>query len=499
MTNTVCLGPGDENNLGENCKITCRPVFDCHDDIRGAVLLGLATDVAYVCRKCPCNAHNAMCNRHGTKQPKMTSDFSNFRKDFGVFIEDTVSVEYAELKTHYDVNWLDKWPQRKREAILDSQGKDFYKFDRVKNMVKREVALAAPKKARCIQYYENFATQSFLGPTVTAIQKSYTKWFYRRGGDVKITLASGLNQDELGAWMSDCLTDYPNARFYERDGKSWDATMNRQHHEFKMWCYRFADAEILRAIDEGFEVSGCGIYRKGYTSTRLAYTLRGTTKSGHNDTTIGNSLVNAAIAYEAMVRLNLKGDIIVAGDDLLVVVDGDFDADLLAAEESKLGITPEYAKFTHYLDVSFISGIWFKNSDNKFTFTPKPGRLLRKLFWTVNPPTKKKLDTYMRSIVVGVRSVVGDMPIINTFLDVHEPASGEVKTSQYTHLIGTLGPGNISEDFKYKYSITDSEILSAEEFLRANRGRVGLIVHPVIDRIVAIDMADVHERPKVGW
>jgi len=428
----------------------------------------------------------------------MTKDFVNFRRDFYDLTSTAVRDEYAELRTFYDENWLGKWPQKKQEAITNSVGKDFYKFDRVKNMVKREVALSAPKKARCIQYYENMATQAFIGPTVSALQKAYTKWFYRQGDKVKITLASGLNQDELGKWMSDCLTDYPKAMFYERDGKSWDATMNRKHHEFKKWCYRFADEKVLEAIDEGFSVKGCGVYRKGYASTTLAYTLVGTTKSGHNDTTLGNSLVNAAIAYEAMSNLGLRGDIIVAGDDLLIVVDGDFDEHALANEESALGITPEYAKFSDYLDVSFISGIWFRDALNKFTFTPKPGRLMRKLFWTVNPPTKKNRDTYMKSIVVGVRSVVGDMPIINKFLEIHEPEKGEVKQSQYVHLVGR-GVGDISEDFKRKYGVTQQEIDSANAFLENNRGHVGIIVHPVIDKIVNIDLADVHERPKVGW
>jgi len=429
----------------------------------------------------------------------MTGEFKNFRRDFSDLTSNAIRDEYAILKTHYDENWLLKWPQRKQEAITDSIGKDFYKFDRVKNMVKREVVLDKPKKARCIQYYENMATQAFLGPTISALQKAYTKWFYRRGGRVKITLASGLNQDELGKWMSECLTDYPNAMFYERDGKSWDATMNRKHHEFKKWCYRFADEKVLEAIEDGFSVRGSGVYRKGNASTTLAYSLEGTTKSGHNDTTLGNSLINAAIAYEAMCNLGLEGDIIVAGDDLLIVVEGDFDQDALAKQESSFGIMPEYAKFSDYLDVSFISGIWFRNDENKFTFTPKPGRLMRKLFWTVNPPTKKNHDTYMKSIVVGVRSVVGDMPVISKFLEIHEPIGGEVKQSQYVHLAGVGGVGNIIEDFKRKYGLTQQEIDSAHEFLENNRGHIGVIVHPVIDRIVSIDLADVHERPKVGW
>jgi hypothetical protein len=501
VCDTTCLGMGDERKLGDNCKILSRPSSKCHGRGDGATLLGMATNMAWVCRKCGCNAHNAMCNRHGVPQPVVVRDFQ-FVKESWVDHKRYVDKAYWDHLMIYEDGWLAKWNEVKRVLIEKSRVFDVLCADRVKNMVKREVYHKPATKARCIQYYSNFYTQSYVAPEITALQKAWTERFYRAGDRVKITFASGMNARQLGDWMKEVLADYRRPMFYERDGKSWDATMSEKHHDFKVWCYGVAGDRVKNFVDSGRVVRGFGLYPNGI----LRYSLAGTTKSGHNDTTLGNSLINAAIAYSACARMGLCCDIIVAGDDLLVVIEGDFDEHALAKHESDMGILPEYRKFSMVEDVSFISGIWFP-IDEGFIFTPKPGRLLARLFWSVKPPSKKKFRPHIHSIVAGMQATCGTMPVIGAFLVSqdypNEPVLPPVGYwEEYKRLFWadnhTVPRRSFLNGFLRRYGLDESSIEDVETLFLNNQHRIGIVSHPVLDRIAAVDMSDIDKRPTLG-
>lgn len=505
VTNTICLGRGDEGKLGA-CVIKRRdPAMaasgQCLDlDQRGATLMGLTTGMAFVLRNCPCNAHQALCHRHGTKAPPFSASFDPIfarLKELRPMLFST----YLSHLSHWSTAWLEKWPQKKREAIIDSELGDDVLPDRVKVMVKREVNHALPSKARLIQFYPNFATQAKFGPEFYAMQKTYTEVFHRFEilPGVRITFASGLNASSLGKWMEDVLSDIPNPMFYERDGKNWDSTMQRPHMDVRLAAYDVGGAEFVAFVSAGFEVTGT------CQGSALKYKLTGTVKSGHNDTTLGNSLVNAFIAALSMAKCGLRGDIIVAGDDLLSVVDGDFDEHALAGVERDFGIVPEYRKFDNVLDVSFISGVWFR-CNTGFIFAPKPGRLLARLFWTTKPPPPKRYAQYCNGIVAGLRPTCSAMPIIGAFLEAHYRDDVEVdavaawqhRTELEVDHALDLGDKCLRDSFCARYGLTHDDVAEVEQALRElPKGSVGFLSHPVLDRIVGHDLADVHVRPIV--
>jgi len=234
---TICLGLGDEKNLGKNCVITDLPKFGgCRLNEAGARLVGPAVRVGYVCRKCICNAHNAMCNRHGKKPPpvKATVNRASYAS-----MRELAGMEYGLSIAYWWENWIYKWPLVKRLMIETSRVYDRLAPDRVKNMVKREVYHKLPTKARCIQYYQNLATQSQFGPEFYAIQKAYGKVCQRFEvyPGIRVTIATGMNANDLGRWADAVLVDIPCPMFYERDGKNWDASQQREHHENKMWFF----------------------------------------------------------------------------------------------------------------------------------------------------------------------------------------------------------------------------------------------------------------------
>jgi len=480
--------------LGDNCVIVKRPRLVCDDKQSGATLVGLATAMSHACRSCGCNAHNALCYRHGTRQPPVVRDFV-FSRDFFLQLRPLVADSYYDYFSHWEDAWIEKWPLGKRRAIENSETFEFVCPDEITCMVKREGGHTFPKKARCIQYYRTMCTQSLFGPHFTALQKACVEVLYRRGQKIKVTLASGLNSVQLGRWMSDCLDEYDTPFFYERDGKSWDATMQRAHHDLKLVLYDVVGDDFVRFVEQGFSVRACGRFDTG----ELKYRLRGTVKSGHNDTTLGNSLVNAAIAFEAMSVLGLSGDIIVAGDDLLVVLASDFDEHAFARVESELGITPEYRKFNDYRDVSFISGIWCDAGG--LLFVPKPGRLLSRLMWTTKPPIPRDFDAYVHSVVVGQRDLSGFLPVMNAFYRANDRDARLIATGKRPLVdpgLPDVDPMRVFAWFCDRYSIVPAEIADCESFVLGHAGKVGLLVHPVLDQIMSVDLSDLGDRPVVG-
>jgi hypothetical protein len=118
--------------------------------------------------------------------------------------------------------------------------------------------------------------------------------------------------------------------------------------------------------------------------------------------------------------MGMRADVLVAGDDLLLVSHGDFDADEFARRESRRGIVPSYRKLSHYSHVSFISGAWLDIGRCRHLFVPLLGRLLARLWWTVNAPPPRGLQDYRHSVVAGLSTLVGGIPVYREFLRTHD-------------------------------------------------------------------------------
>lgn len=500
---TVCVGFGDPSKLGAAKVLIEPPRFCTRPDEVGPELYGLAAGWCTAVRRCMCGAHNALCNRHGTKQPEVTSAFQAFY----VFLEEVgpdVQLAYEMLYTFWDANWIYKWAKGKIDSIRRDLDSKPSLPGEVASFVKFELYTKIMEKARLIQANKNYVAQAMAGPECVALQKAYTQVLRRRRvaqADIRVTFASGLNSAELGVWLEEVIRDRPRYRIYERDGKCWDATMQLIHHQLKMFAYRFATDTFRSIIDEGYEVIGhVDMSRGRQFRSYMKYKLTGTTKSGHNDTTLGNSIVNAGIAYECMYRMGLTGDIIVAGDDLLVVVDGDFDADEFARLERGFGIIPEYRKFSTYKSASFISGLWVpRDSSGALVFVPKPGRQFAKLFWSVKRLRPVEVDDYVHSIAVCLTPVCGGLPVLGAFIAAHDRKGKIVPLEGKYYLHRGMEPVEyerqvILDYFCERYSTSPAEVAELEALIKGHAGRIGILVHPLFQRMVEVDTRDIDER-----
>lgn len=495
---TDCLGPGDEKNIDPRHEIltkvlpkVCNKKFQ-----KGAECIGPVFGPSWVCRSCWCNFHNSLCNRHAKIAPVITSFFPLAYEMLDHF-RPMVGVEYNRNWEYWQKHWLEKWPKRKQLAIEKSRKEELLRFGSVKSFTKREPGHRKVKKSRAIQGYRNFVTQAYLGPSIYALQKACGSVFdFRRGrhrfGNVGITIASGLNALDLGEWMQMVHTRYGKPVFYERDGSNWDATMQAGHQDLVNVIYDCMEDEIYAAIQMCREVHGFSL-SKGEFDVIIRYVLKETTKSGHNDTSLRNSIINACIAYEAFRSQHIDCELIVMGDDLLVAAGQRIDAPKMIHLESTMGIIPEAGVMDDYTKVTFISGRWIRTKTG-FIFCPLLGRLLLRLYWTSKNVDPKKMASFKYSIAMGLKPAVGAFPIYDALLSCKKEKLMDTGKFMETWDCVQHYDEGVMQHLCDRYTTIPQEIEDLCNVIRANIDTPCLIKHPLADRIIEVDLRPVERR-----
>lgn len=412
-TSTVCPGPTRGIPIGQGHTIsTCTPEHCSRSGQRGATATGRVYSIVHVARSCACSAYNALVTRH-----LKFYEPCKLALPCPAVLTDAIAFRYGDCVPHNRDAWLAKWTRSKQRAILASEHSDERRPGWVKCTVKREIALAEISSARAIQAYWNLNSQAAWAVEHTAFQKAL---FATCGGDairgfevypgIFVAGCSGWPAERYSQWADEVA--HAAVCYYERDGSRWDATMQRCHHQAKWDVMRACDPAFASAVESEFVCDG----RFGHGTDAVRYRACGTVKSGHNDTTSGNTLINMLITAAAMRDCGVTGCAVVMGDDLLVAVTNGFsDFAALARREREYGIEPVYEVHSDLAEASFVSGIWLRGS-NGHIFAPMPGRMLAKLWWTVNPPTARRMRDYCNGVALGLLATYSGVPIIDGFL-----------------------------------------------------------------------------------
>lgn len=494
-----------KHTLSVKGKLWC----DVDRGLDGAINLGPVARNCYVLKSCVCNVHNAICNRHLKRQENpVVGDFS-FAEQLFQQHASVLEGEYNRQWAYYVENWDKKWTKPKLDAIEKSEMFDMLDDEdhlKVKPFPKTECNHSMPTKARLIQGAAQFAAQKSVAIDVCAMQKSFASVFSLRyqPGKVHITFASGMNATALGDWMRDTYDLFGKVHFYERDGKNWDANIQRRHWQLKIATYLLmcGDKYVLKLLNSMFVAKGR--YKCRFSDAILKYVVEGTVKSGHADTSLGNSIINAAIAACVANSMGLRVRILVMGDDLLMAVEGDFDADEFAKREKDYGIVPEYRKFSSWLDVSFISAQWWPTGNvcHPFVATPKFGRCLARLFWTHKMVPKRDRKAWVHSVCSGIIQSVKDIPCFGPWLKRCDELAGTerlVATGKYSELNANVTVDASRElcleAFKRRYSLPEWEVLALESQLASLPSLQVWLNTRTVQHIVNSDTADLLDRP----
>jgi len=417
---------------------------------------------------------------------------------------------YAQAIADFpELDWINKWPLAKRENIWHSERYEFARPDAVKPKIKSEgickienVGLA---KGRIIQAYYNEISCSHFAPRFYCMQKAvcnaFSGDFTYRGVHYHVQSACGWNHADIGSWVAALP---PGVLFYERDGKSWDSTMQKTHFDLQLEFFA-SDPELSAYIRSCTTTTGKA---RGEGVSKITYTAVYTRKSGHNDTTSGNTTINIVITVNAVDRLTRRPIAVYGlflGDDLILALEypepagkGAWEKGVgleLQSNEAALGIKPEYAIFSSIYDISFISGQWFPLVGGGWGFGPKIGRLMAKLFWTVSQQAVLDMAAWRSSVAESFLDVYGDCPILGIFLRRQITTERRVKHGKFINNLCYGQAGDWSMYLAIKYRLSLSDIESAEDYLLKLPRSCVFCEHPVIDMILAVDLADPCDRP----
>lgn len=348
---------------------------------------------------CPSNALNALLKRHLVEPKNKIHGFSVLATDLKQLVRD-----YNACYAEYHGKWRIGKGIDKLNKIEHSVAEEANRLDKVKMMVKKEVytqlldGSSAPlKKARGIQFTINERTNYEYVEEAHAFSHALTRTTSKEvvmgGTRFLIQYASEMNHAQIGefATISEQLRlRFPHSCIDERDGKSWDANVQVAHKHALYGVYEQLDTKFAAYARTGLEVTGT--YLKD--NVRIRYTVKGTVKSGHFDTSSGNGFLNREISAQAIAALPLhlrpkqvRG--LVFGDDYIAwlyfgaPVDHEELEQSLNEAERTLGIDPERGILDNVLHASFISLGFYRTVDNQIVALPKIGRLMCRLFWTV--------------------------------------------------------------------------------------------------------------------
>lgn len=180
---------------------------------------------------------------------------------------------------------------------------------------------------------------------------------------------------------------------------------------------------------------------------------------------------------------------------MLAVVHQSFDEKLLAEAQGARGLVVEYRKFDHLMDVSFMSGCFWPSLSG-VVFTPKPGRLLARLFWTCKPPSRRNFAAYRDTVVLGLLPACAWMPVVGEFLRAHFSGCGRVVAVDKYQIVkqklsAVVSDSVLVSSFFLKYKLSSSRILKST-------GHCGVLVDPTTEAVSVVDLAPLLERPTVG-
>lgn len=351
---------------------------------------------------CLTNCLNALCFRHLAAPSNAITDF--ICKAWGTQVAKTAVIAKDILATNPD-GWEVGKGERKLRAIEQSQSEDKKREDRVNLMVKKEVypqLIEQPKplkKARGIQFCVNQRTAYEHADQAYALTKAFAEVskeeFVLSNVQFTVQYAGGMPHAEIGQFASESerlRSRYTASYIDERDGSNWDANIQVPHRTAVCDAYALIFPDLAEKARAAIKVKGHVRVGQGL----LKYWVDGTVKSGHWDTSLGNSLLNREVSVQAILALPpalrpVKVRALVMGDDYIAWLYFDKAVDThalrvsLDKEESALGISPTRGLFSEVLHASFISLGFYRTTADTVVALPKVGRMFAKLFWTVTP------------------------------------------------------------------------------------------------------------------
>lgn len=378
---------------------------------------GFSFAVPTVFRSCTCNEQVAITGRVGKKLPMHVSDetkraveekWKQTIKNTTPFILNKIK---AVRKPVHIRKWLASYPPKRRSDFIRAidQEKDNVKL-RAKSFIKRETA---PKYVHNIKFKDPRFIQGcpvelslLAGPFLRKLAKNtreglngglytdsepITEQSIMSGNHIGYTC--GLNSEQIGDMYTDAIRAIASIEgpdevvIVEDDQSRFDLHLTKGPFAYLNSIYeKKLPKRISNALKRGMS--------RGTTCFGTKYQIPYTMQSGWPDTSIGDTLVNAAMKLE-IHGIRRPWFSIICGDDSVTITSkreirrlGGEEAIVKSYAQYGMEIDPPKIK-AHPLDVEFCSGRFYPLNNGRYVLMPKPGRFLSKILVDIE---KRKLQ-----------------------------------------------------------------------------------------------------------
>lgn len=249
-----------------------------------------------------------------------------------------------------------------------------------------------------------------LGPWFAALQSRIKK---RWGLDNFICFTSGVKARDSAAKLFEVV-----GSFLEDDIGTFDASVGKLWLQYEVWLSKRFGAP--RAV---LDLQRANILTRGVTSNGWVYRVDGGRKSGDPFTSLYNSILNGCMHLSlynhytgktvAMIRESLR--MLVCGDDN-AMVHTESEHFPWVADMARFGFASEalYRSKPHF--VEFCSNRLTPTSQG-WTFVPKPGKVMSKLGYFIDPPKDVSNHSLLRGTALGLIKACSPSPPLTAYLN----------------------------------------------------------------------------------
>lgn len=260
-----------------------------------------------------------------------------------------------------------------------------------------------------------------IKPVVGTFMVAFAEHLHREWNcyDSPIFFECGASTDDIAYWFNTNLERFGPDALFEADETGFDATQSPTSLRFCNDIYEACGAhgDVLRCL-RAQERDQYIRARDGTRAKRPAFM-----KSGVPNTTVGNSLVNAAMFYYAFVKAGAKPFedfmIMVRGDDMLSFLKPQFH-DKVEATIRALGFEPKIKRTHDVPHARFCSMAFYPTiHDGKKWYVPAPTiKCLTKLGATARPLPKREdsWKQHMRGVALGLLALTNHVPLLSDYV-----------------------------------------------------------------------------------
>jgi len=252
-----------------------------------------------------------------------------------------------------------------------------------------------------------------VGPWIMAMQDLLKRrWNGKK--DFPIFFTSGAKSESLADFISD-----HDGKVLEDDLGKFDSSIRRPWCEYEVWlCKKF---KCPRAV---LDLMKANIDTHGYTLHGWKYACDGTRKSGDPYTSLMNSIINGlSHLYIYCEERHVSLDEAMDNNMIRMLVQGD--DNILRHNGAKINFRPLMAElgfdsvaiYRENLHTAEFCSNRFYKLQRGWILGPKPGKVLAKFGYIVNPPKNVSRESMMRGVALGLRRNCNFIPPIRAVID----------------------------------------------------------------------------------